>query len=226
MSRARAGPANRGGVEACEKCHCAPCSAMCMTLMSTASLRHHAARASRSRPGCLGVQHTWQELVMVWPVQGAVVDGVVGHPQKGALGHCQLACQADVAAPDTQLPDADRWVPAQQVRTNMLAPWHRCRKQGMLAQGRPMQAWWGDEAAGCCRPASSRSRHVNRRIKHSSICCRKPQAQILPAETAALSPACHGGRGQGLTCGASPAQHDLGLRAGMVAMPCICLLQC
>ena len=59
---------------------------------------------------------TWLELVMIWPVQGAVLDGVMGHPQNGPLWDRQLACQADVTAADSQLPNADRRVPAHDVR--------------------------------------------------------------------------------------------------------------
>ena len=59
---------------------------------------------------------TWLELVMIWPVQGAVLDGVMGHPQDGPLRDCQLACQADVTAADSQLPNADRRVPVRDVR--------------------------------------------------------------------------------------------------------------
>ena len=113
--------------------------AACLLITDAQGLEEHdqseasiAARASRLKSWFKS--RTWQEFVVIRPVQGAVLDGVVRHPQEGALGHSQLACQADVAAPHAQLPDAHRWVPAQQVRT------------GMLAEELLMQVLWSHKA--------------------------------------------------------------------------------
>ncbi len=76
-------------------------------------------------------RHTWLELVVVLPVEGDVLDGVVGDPHLCPSRNVQAAGQCDVMnVAHPQLPNAYRWVHTQHLlqRQNKAFELLRARK--------------------------------------------------------------------------------------------------